>query len=190
MTGEGMVEICRHYADHLEDIAIAASPLDVDSDEGSDTDLEKSHGYKQEVEEKLATINEDTEEATKDVTEPPLHKALEETVEDEAIAAETIDVEVEASLHIDTAETKEDPTLASFPSGYGLDSLPACAICNKPQSGSELECPCESERLHIAVHQAESRAMKERLSEIRYDIAIPFWVELIECQQRLGHQSL
>jgi hypothetical protein len=172
MTGEGMVEICRHYADHLEDIAIAASPLDINSDEGSDTDSEKTHGYNQEEDRKLATINEDTEEAAEDLTEPSLHTASEETVEDEAVATETNETVVEASLYIDTAEKKKDTIPTPFPSGDGLDFVPACPICNKHQSRTEPECPCESERLQIAVHQAESHAMDERFAEIRYDIAV------------------
>ncbi|KAF2261960.1 hypothetical protein CC78DRAFT_445818, partial [Lojkania enalia] len=41
---------------------------------------------------------------------------------------------------------------------------PNCAICNAP---AYPECPCESERLQIAVKQAEKRAMEARLDEIR-----------------------
>ncbi|KAJ4351297.1 uncharacterized protein N0V89_006636 [Didymosphaeria variabile] len=40
-TGSGKVEICKHYADHLEEIAIAASPLEV-ADEGN---TDESSGY-------------------------------------------------------------------------------------------------------------------------------------------------
>ncbi|KAF1977577.1 hypothetical protein BU23DRAFT_550869 [Bimuria novae-zelandiae CBS 107.79] len=45
-----------------------------------------------------------------------------------------------------------------------MDAAPNCAICNAPPVP---ECPCESERLQIAVKQAEHRAMEEKLSEIR-----------------------
>jgi hypothetical protein len=46
-----------------------------------------------------------------------------------------------------------------------MDASPNCAICNAPPYP---ECSCESERLQIAVKQAEQRAMDERLAEIRY----------------------
>lgn len=45
-----------------------------------------------------------------------------------------------------------------------MDEAPNCAICNAP---AYPECPCESERLQIAVKQAEQRAMDDRLAEIR-----------------------
>ncbi|KAF2800638.1 hypothetical protein K505DRAFT_228183 [Melanomma pulvis-pyrius CBS 109.77] len=45
-----------------------------------------------------------------------------------------------------------------------MDAAPNCAICNAP---AYPECPCESERLQIAVKQAEQRAMEEKLAEIR-----------------------
>lgn len=45
-----------------------------------------------------------------------------------------------------------------------MESQPNCAICNAP---SYPECPCESERLTIAVRQAEQRALDTRLAEIR-----------------------
>ncbi|KAF1944809.1 hypothetical protein EJ02DRAFT_420115 [Clathrospora elynae] len=45
-----------------------------------------------------------------------------------------------------------------------MDAAPNCAICNAP---AYPECPCESERLQIAVKQAEQRAMDERMAEIR-----------------------
>ncbi|KAF1834376.1 hypothetical protein BDW02DRAFT_498496, partial [Decorospora gaudefroyi] len=47
---------------------------------------------------------------------------------------------------------------------YEMDAAPNCAICNAP---AYPECPCESERLQIAVKQAEQRAMDERMAEIR-----------------------
>jgi hypothetical protein len=46
-----------------------------------------------------------------------------------------------------------------------MDAAPNCAICNAPPYP---ECSCESERLQIAVKQAEQRAMEERMGEIRY----------------------
>jgi hypothetical protein len=39
-----MVAICRHYADHLENIAIAASGFTADPGDDSDVDSIKSHG--------------------------------------------------------------------------------------------------------------------------------------------------
>ncbi|KAL5118861.1 hypothetical protein ACEQ8H_003183 [Pleosporales sp. CAS-2024a] len=45
-----------------------------------------------------------------------------------------------------------------------MDEAPNCAICDAP---AYPECPCESERLQIAIKQAEQRAMDERLAEIR-----------------------
>ncbi|KAJ4295123.1 hypothetical protein N0V90_007133 [Kalmusia sp. IMI 367209] len=45
-----------------------------------------------------------------------------------------------------------------------MDAAPNCAICNAPAFP---ECPCESERLQIAVKQAEQRAMEETLTKIR-----------------------
>ncbi|EOA91999.1 hypothetical protein ACJQWK_03609 [Exserohilum turcicum] len=47
---------------------------------------------------------------------------------------------------------------------YETDAAPNCAICNAPPYP---ECSCESERLQIAVKQAEQRAMDDRLAEIR-----------------------
>lgn len=46
-----------------------------------------------------------------------------------------------------------------------MDAAPNCAICNAPANP---ECPCEAERLQIAVKQAEHRAMETKLAEIRY----------------------
>ncbi|KAF2840055.1 hypothetical protein M501DRAFT_1002332 [Patellaria atrata CBS 101060] len=45
-----------------------------------------------------------------------------------------------------------------------MDTHPSCAICSGP---AEPECPCESDRLQIAVKQAEGRAFDKRLQEIR-----------------------
>lgn len=45
-----------------------------------------------------------------------------------------------------------------------MDAAPNCAICNAP---AYPECPCESDRLQIAVKQAEARAMEDRMAEIR-----------------------
>jgi hypothetical protein len=50
-----------------------------------------------------------------------------------------------------------------------MDSAPNCAICNAP---AYPECPCESERLQIAVKQAEHRVMDTKLAEIRYGSSI------------------
>ncbi|KAL6707753.1 hypothetical protein ACN47E_003874 [Coniothyrium glycines] len=45
-----------------------------------------------------------------------------------------------------------------------MDAAPNCAICNAP---AYPECPCESERLEIAVKQAETRALEDRMADIR-----------------------
>ncbi|KAF3040536.1 hypothetical protein E8E12_008717 [Didymella heteroderae] len=45
-----------------------------------------------------------------------------------------------------------------------MDAVPNCAICSAP---SHAGCLCESERLQIALDQAESRAMDNRLADIR-----------------------
>ncbi|CBX94411.1 hypothetical protein IAQ61_009879 [Plenodomus lingam] len=45
-----------------------------------------------------------------------------------------------------------------------MDEAPNCAICNAP---AYPECPCEADRLQIAVKQAEMRMMEDRLAEIR-----------------------
>jgi len=50
-----------------------------------------------------------------------------------------------------------------------MDAAPNCAICNAP---AYPECPCESERLQIAVKQAEQRAMDEKMSELRFAILL------------------
>ena len=46
-----------------------------------------------------------------------------------------------------------------------MDAQPNCAICSAPPHS---ECLCESERLQIAVDQAENRAMDEKQVLIRY----------------------
>jgi hypothetical protein len=148
MTGEGMVEICRHYADHLEGIAIAASPPCVDENEDSDVDSEKSHGDRQENENALPTIEEHDEE--------PSEPSPEATSSIPKATGSTPEV---------TALTSEAPA----PSDNVYSEAPNCAFCNAP---SDPECPCESERLRIAVRQAEQRAMDERLAEIRFVISI------------------
>jgi hypothetical protein len=45
-----------------------------------------------------------------------------------------------------------------------MDYEPNCAICGKPPGA----CPCESERLQIALDQAQSRVIEARLAEMRY----------------------
>jgi len=126
MTGEGLVAICRHYADHLEDIALAVSPLNVDSDNDSDADSMKSHGHLANEEEKggLETIDEASEGAPEEAPQP--RTAVEQFT----------------------------------------NLVPNCAICNKTNMAGE-ECPCESERLEIAVAQAQQRAFDGRLDKIR-----------------------
>jgi hypothetical protein len=47
-----------------------------------------------------------------------------------------------------------------------MDAEPNCAICSAPPNSA---CPCESERLQIAMNQAEARAMDDKLALIRYD---------------------
>lgn len=68
-TESGMPGIAKHLANHLEDIAIAASPLDIDSEEDSDADSSKAQGGKGEGS-PLPTITEDTED--KPITRPYL----------------------------------------------------------------------------------------------------------------------
>lgn len=52
------------------------------------------------------------------------------------------------------------------PSFMDSDATPSCAICGNPAPRGQ-ECPCEAERLELAVKQAEVRAMDARLHEIR-----------------------
>lgn len=52
------------------------------------------------------------------------------------------------------------------PSFMDSDATPSCAICGNPAPRGQ-ECPCEAERLELAVKQAEARAMDARLHEIR-----------------------
>lgn len=47
-----------------------------------------------------------------------------------------------------------------------MDAEPNCAICSAPPKSA---CPCESERLQIAMDQAQARAMDDKLALIRYD---------------------
>jgi hypothetical protein len=54
---------------------------------------------------------------------------------------------------------------------YEMDVAPNCAICNAP---AYPECPCEAERLQMAVKQAEQRAMDERMVVIRYNTRLLF----------------
>jgi hypothetical protein len=129
MTESGMIAICRHFAQHLEDIAMAASPMDMDSDDDSDADSMKSHGHLVDGNDKLQTIAEDDEELS-----------------------ETGDI------------TFRWNPKAHEPGRSGLDEAPNCAICNAP---AYPECSCESERLQIAVKQAEQRAMDHKLDELR-----------------------
>jgi hypothetical protein len=69
MTERGIVAICRHFADHLEDIAIAASPMDIDSDDDSNAGSTKSRGHLAEEEEKLQTISEADEDSSETAAE-------------------------------------------------------------------------------------------------------------------------
>jgi serine/threonine protein kinase len=55
-----MVNVCSHFADHLEDIALAASPLDATSDAGSEADSMKSQGVVAETIELLHAFNNET----------------------------------------------------------------------------------------------------------------------------------
>lgn len=47
-----------------------------------------------------------------------------------------------------------------------MDPTPNCAICNAPTYPDQ-DCPCEAERLQVAVQEAEQRFMQMRLAEIR-----------------------
>ncbi|PVH95306.1 hypothetical protein DM02DRAFT_164178 [Periconia macrospinosa] len=115
-TGSGRVQICRHYADHLEDIAIAASPLEVADEEESDDDSNKSDVLTGKKRSALGVI--------------------EEGIEEEEVG-------------------KQPNKYSSLPVNDGI--FPSCAICSR-EVGTE-RCPCEDERLKIAVSQAERRHM-------------------------------
>jgi hypothetical protein len=142
MTESGMVAICRHFADHLENIAIAASPMDIDSDDDSDAGSMESHGHLAEEKDKLQTITEDDEEISETGAEinVPDAGAPAETTEDDAVP--TVDV---VSGIID----------------------PNCAICNKPKNLPSGKCSCEADRLEIAVKQAQAGKMDDKLDELR-----------------------
>jgi hypothetical protein len=142
MTERGMVAICRHFADHLEDIAIAASPMDIDSDDDSDAGSMKSHGHFAEEKDKLQTIAEDDEEISE--------AELEKTRPGADVAAKTTGTVPPCVVH----------TVAGY-------IYPDCAICGKPKDPEREDCACEDERLAIAVQQAESRGMDDPLGTIR-----------------------
>ena len=133
-TDGGMITICRHLAEHLEAIALAASPMNIGSDDDSDADSTKSNGHERNEENKLNTIAEESEE------------------------------------NVEFANKNIPRSARSAMPGLDLDLEPNCAICNSvPVPDSE--CPCESERLQIAVKKAEQHALNDRLSDIRYVIA-------------------
>jgi hypothetical protein len=142
MTDSGMVAICRHFADHLEDIAIAASPMEIDSDDESDADSMKSHGHLAVEKEKLQTIAEDDEEISDMGAEISKRYPGERPDNSETVPSRTVDV-------------------------VSGEIRPNCAFCDKPCKPPMKECPCEAERLDLAVTQAETRKMDDRLAEIR-----------------------
>jgi hypothetical protein len=142
MTDSGMVAICRHFANHLEDIAIAASPMDIDSDDESDTDSMKSHGHLADEKEKLQTIAEDDEEISDTGAETGKRDAGERPDNSQTVPSRTVDV-------------------------VSGEIQPNCAICDEPYNLPMKECFCETERLELAVKQAETRKLDARLAEIR-----------------------
>jgi hypothetical protein len=142
MTDSGMVAICRHFANHLEDIAIAASPMDIDSDDESDTDSMKSHGHLADEKEKLQTIAEDDEEILDTRAEIGARDEGKRPNNSETVLSRTVDV-------------------------VSGEIQPNCAICNKPYNLPTKQCPCEAERLELAVKQSETRKLDDRLTEIR-----------------------
>lgn len=138
-TGSGRIEICKHYADHLEDIAIAASPLEVEDDEEEDADSNEP-------------------EITSEPRAPVLGVIEEESEEDTSIRI------VKSGNH-DPSRNVADrvPKKAADISWITPDLVPNCAICGGP---AYPECPCESERLEVAVKQAEDRAMPAKLNPV------------------------
>jgi hypothetical protein len=68
-----------------------------------------------------------------------------------------------------------------------MDEAPNCAICNAP---AYPECPCESERLQIAVKQAEQRAMDERLAEIRCASCYRCKISSADCVSETGSSTM
>jgi hypothetical protein len=66
-----------------------------------------------------------------------------------------------------------------------MDEAPNCAICDAP---AYPECPCESERLQVAVKQAEQRAMDMRLAEIRCALLLAPYGLLLTLWQRICDQ--
>ena len=149
MTGIGVIQICKHFADHLEDIAIASTPMIYVSDDDSETGSLRSHRTSREGLDGLETIAEEAEENQKPsrkagATGPGAHG------NDELSPA---------------AEDSEDQTHAQpFLSYENTDYAPNCAICNEP---ADIKCECESERLQLAVQAAEKRVMDEKIADIR-----------------------
>jgi len=61
-TGTGLVEICKLFLNHLKDIAMAASPLNATSADGSEADSTKSHGVLPDHAKDLPAITEEDED--------------------------------------------------------------------------------------------------------------------------------
>lgn len=138
LTRAGKIEVCKHFADHLEDIACAAAPLDVLSEDGSEADSTKSHGIA--GEEALRTISEEPD------TIEDLHAAQSGPVTQESTIAQT------------------PSKLSDLLPNLEHELQPNCPICN---ADSSTLCLCVNENLQIAVKQAEHRWLESKLVEIR-----------------------
>lgn len=172
----GMIGICKHFADHLEDIAIAASPLNVTSEDGSDAVSVKSQGDMSEKTNNLQTIREETE-----------------MEEDSPYAWTSKDSQGDMGTHTSTKISSQLAADDNDPPQFGskyktidrdcVDLSPNCAICN---GAAFPECPCESERLQIAVKQAETRSMGARLMEIRDWVIMHARTHILNAFERLA----
>lgn len=145
-TGKGLREICKHFADHLEDVAIAALGHHMTSEAGSETDSTNSQGAALD-QRTLESANEGSDAQTESRVVEPISTAMPPPPK---------------------PVQGENPPQVN-PNQNMLDAAPNCAFCNAPP---DPECPCESERLQIAVTQAERRRIDPMLVPMRYVILI------------------
>ncbi|KAF2122842.1 hypothetical protein BDV96DRAFT_8996 [Lophiotrema nucula] len=133
-TEAGKIGVCKHFADHLEDIAIAASPLNITSEDGSDVDSVGSHGADQRAKGGLDPIKEDDEDNEKVIA---------------------------AAGSLRNSRSRDERAIEDIlrATGIDVDMTPNCAICNSPPYP---ECSCESEALDLALKQAEKQALGDR----------------------------
>jgi hypothetical protein len=68
-----------------------------------------------------------------------------------------------------------------------MDAEPNCAICSAPPKSA---CPCESERLQIAMDQAQARAMDDKLAHIRYNHPQTYPVRLTDYNVVTGSSTM